>query len=231
MGTGLLHRYEEEWNALLRNQSAKSVGGEEPTNPLLLNVPSAYCSADYRVMIFGQETNDWWGIFPHDGGVDHMLNAYQKFYTEGECYSYGGQFWNGVSRLIDALRAKLEPAGKTMAVAWDNLIKIGKANGKGLPNRAILDWEDRWFDVVPLEVNELNPDLVIFFSGPNYDRFIIRAFHDAVFEGINARPVRHLARVKSARLPTNSIRTYHPNYSWRHGFYEYLTEIVGAIDF
>jgi hypothetical protein len=75
MGTGLLHRYEEEWNALLRNQSAKSVGGEEPTNPLLLNVPSAYCSADYRVMIFGQETNDWWGIFPHDGGVDHMLKC------------------------------------------------------------------------------------------------------------------------------------------------------------
>ena len=69
-----------------------------------------------------------------------MLNACQKFYTGRECFSRLGQFW------------KLEPSGKAMAVAWDNLIKIGKANGKGMPNTAILDWEDRWFGVVSFEV-------------------------------------------------------------------------------
>jgi hypothetical protein len=140
MGTELLHRYQEEWDALLGNHWTKGVGGEEPTNLLLLDVPSTYLAADYRVMIFGQETNDWCGIFPHDGGVNHMLNAYKEFYTGRECYSYGGQFWNGVAKLIDALKAQIQPPGGTMAVMWNNLIKIGKANAKGKPSAAILDW-------------------------------------------------------------------------------------------
>jgi hypothetical protein len=134
-----------------------------------------------------------------------------------------------VSKLIGSLEKQLGPAGKTMAVMWNNLIKIGKANDKGSPSAAILSWEDRWFDVVSFEVEKLNPNLVIFFSGPNYDRFITRIFDDAEFQAINARPVRQLARVKSRQLPANSIRTYHPNYLWRNGFYEYLAEIVGAI--
>ena len=57
MRTKFHHRYREEWNALLRNHLTMEVDGEEPTNPLLLEVPSAYLAADYRVMIFGQETN------------------------------------------------------------------------------------------------------------------------------------------------------------------------------
>ena len=83
--------------------------------------------------------------------------------------------------------------------------------------------------MVSFEVNELKPNLVVFFAGPNYDRFITRVFDDAAFEAISAKPVRQLARVKSHWLPTNSIRTYHPNYLWRHGFYEYVAEIVCAI--
>jgi hypothetical protein len=229
MKAEILHRYQEEWSALLSNYLTRDLRGEGPTNPLLLDAPPAYFAADYRVMIFGQETNDWDGAFPHDGGVDHVLETYREFYTSGQCYSYGGQFWNAVSRLTGALKEKLGPSGKTMAIMWNNLIKIGKAHDRGAPGAAILSWQDKWFDVVSFEATELNPDLVIFFSGPNYDRFIIRIFDDAAFQSINARPVRQLARVKSCRLPTDSIRTYHPNYLWRHGFYEFLTEIVGAI--
>jgi len=231
MRTKFLHRYQEEWDALLNNRLTLEVGDDEPTNPLLLEVPSAYLAADYRVMIFGQETNGWEGVFPHDGGIVHMLQTYRTFYTSDQCYCYGGQFWNGTSKLIDALRAQLEPSGKTLAIMWNNLIKVGKADAKGLPSNAILDWENRWFDVVSFEVKELNPNLVVFFTGPNYDKFIVRIFDDAEFQGINERPKRQLARVKSLRLPVDSIRTYHPTYLWRHGFYEYLAEIVGAVRF
>lgn len=229
MSTEFLQRYQEEWDALLINKLTMDVGGEETTNPLLLDVPPAYFTANYRVMIFGQETNDWDGVFPHEGGVDRILKTYRGFYTSGRCYAYGGQFWNGVSKLIGALQKQLRPTGKSMAVMWNNLIKIGKANDKGNPSAAILSWEDRWFDVISFEVQKLNPDFVIFFSGPNYDKFITRIFADAEFHGINARSVRQLARVKSRQLPVDSIRTYHPNYLWRNGFYEYLAEIVGAI--
>ena len=79
------------------------------------------------------------------------------------------------------------------------------------------------------ETAELKPDIVIFFSGPNYDEYISRIFSDATFENISSRNSRQLARVKSWLLPHNSIRTYHPNYLWRNGFYTYLDEISSAI--
>jgi hypothetical protein len=236
MKAELSQRYKEEWDALVRNQLTNDVGGDKPSNPLLLDAPPSYFAANYRVMIFGQETNDWAGTFPHVGSLDQVLKVYRDFFTNGECYSYGGHFWNGTSRLMRDLEAHLRPSGKTIAVIWNNLIKIGKAKvgekpSAGTPNDAILNWEDRWFDVISFEVSELNPNLVIFFTGPNYDRFISRSFGDAVFEAINARPVRQLARIKSCGLPVDSIRTYHPNYLWRNGFHQYLTEILDAVRF
>lgn len=231
MRTELLNRYHEEWNALLRKHAMKNFGVEQPTNPLLLEVPPSYFAADYRVMIFGQETNNWEGVFPHVGGVGHLLKVYEGFYTEGQGYPHGGQFWNGVKKLKGALEGHPALSEKSVAVLWNNLIKIGKAKNKGMPNEAIREWQSRWFDVIAWEVKELKPNLVIFFSGPNYDWFIKRIFDDADFQDIGERPVRQLARVRSGRLPTNSIRTYHPNYLWRHGFYEYLAEIIAAIRF
>ena len=122
------------------------------------------------------------------------------------------------------------PSEKTVSILWNNLIKIGIAHQKGTPNNIILKWQDNWFDVVSFEISNLEPDIVIFFSGPNYDEHIKKIYKDATFHAINSRNIRQLARVKSCGLPINSIRTYHPNYLWRNGFYAYLDEIIGAIN-
>src|ERR1019366_5647838 len=82
-----------------------------------------------------------------------QLRRSLHFYSSDYCYSYGGQFWNGVSKFKNMLIEKLKPSGKTISVVWNNLIKIGKARvgkeeAKGQPNEAILKWEDNWFGVV-----------------------------------------------------------------------------------
>lgn len=230
MTTSLVDKYQQEWDTLLSNYSATLFYDEKPTNPLLLDIPSGYFAADWKVMIFGQETNDWEGLFPHENGVAHLLKTYSDFYNSNYCYSpYDGQFWNGVSKIKKALAEKLKDSGKATSVIWNNLIKIGKAKAKGAPSEAILKFEDAWFDVISFEISVLKPNIVIFLSGPNYDKYINRIFSDVSFESINERGKRQLARVKSNRLPIDSIRTYHPNYLWRNGFYNYLDEIVGAI--
>jgi hypothetical protein len=180
-------------------------------------------------MVFGQETNDWEGVFPHEEGVEHILKTYETFYTERQCYRRGGHWWNGIKKLVGVLEGQTNASGKSIAVLWNNLIKVGEAEKKGMPTEGIRDWQRRWFDVTAWEVNELNPNLVIFFSGPHYDWFIQRIFDDAQFQTVNGRTKSQFARVKSRNLPLDSIRTYHPNYLWRHGFYEYLADIVGAI--
>ena len=158
-----------------------------------------------------------------------MVTHEPNFYLDGRCFFYGGHFWNGISQLKQLLEAHFAHTGRTVSLLWNNLVKIGKYENKGSPSQEILEWQDNWFDIVREEVRLLNPDYVIFFTGPYYDKFIYRIFHDASFEPVNERNERQLARVKSIHLPIKTIRTYHPNYLWRHGFYKYLDEIVNAI--
>jgi hypothetical protein len=179
-------------------------------------------------MVFGQETNDWESRFPHRGGVRHLLDTYREFFISGYCYKRGGQFWNGVSRLRGAMCDR-RSSSSAVGLIWNNLIKIGRAGEKGAPGESVLSWQDRWFDVVSFEVQALKPDVLVFFTGPNYDRWISRIFGDVTFEAVSDRPERQLARVKAKGLPFNAIRTYHPNYLWRNDFYSYLDDMMLAL--
>ena len=90
----------------------------QPTKPLLLDVPSAYFEVDCKAMIFGQETNDWEGSFPHEGGVNHLLKAFRDFYNEGCCYGYDGQFWDGIKKFKRVLEELYPRSGKSLHLLW-----------------------------------------------------------------------------------------------------------------
>lgn len=164
-----------------------------------------------------------------------MLETYRGFYNEGHCYTkQGGQWWNGIKNFRTRLQERCRSKGKSLHILWNNLIKIGKKGEKGVPPQAIIDWQDKWFDLVRYEVCELNPNIVIFFAGPSYDRYIKRIFPNTTFAKLNDRPMRHLARITaSGFLPDGAaIRTYHPNYLYRQGrarFAEIMGEIIAAI--
>lgn len=204
-----------------------TVGAVKPTNPLLIATPELYFSADIKIMIFGQETNDWGGDFPRIGGIDRILKTYKDFFTTGDCYSYGGQFWNGISKLKNKMQQ--EHSGQSVEIIWNNIVKIGKSGEKGLPSKDIIEWQSCMFEVIKLEVDYYKPDIVVFFTGPYYDRFILRAFEDAVFLPVEGKTKRQFAKVESLFLPAKTIRTYHPNYLWRNSFYDYLSTIVKEI--
>jgi hypothetical protein len=62
------------------------------------------------------------------------------------------------------------------------------------------------------EIKIVQPDVILFFSGPNYDDKIKIQFNETpqfvkVFDDI---PIRELARVAHDDLPYNSYRAYHP---------------------
>ncbi len=226
----LLDKYQSEWDDLCSNYANFSFIDEMPANPLLLEVPPMYYEADCKVMIFGKETNGWENIFPHTGGVSHILNIYDLFYNKGGCYNRSTPFWNAEKKFERVLIEKLKPSGRSLSILWNNVIKIGSANAKGTPGDIILKWEDKWFDIVLFEIKELKPDIVIFFSGHDYDKYIRRIFSEATFERVNERTEKQLARVKSPWLPENSIRTYHPQYLYFNGLDKYLNDIIGALN-
>jgi hypothetical protein len=189
-----------------------------PSNPLLLWVPDVdrYLSADIRVMFFGQETNEWFGEF--GSRLDSLMTTYEGFFGsqigvyEGE--RYPGSFWNGLHEYANTIEDLTKCNVQFM---WNNLVKVGQATSKGKPCDQIIDAGIEAFDVIPREIEILEPDIVIFFTGPNYDSIIDRVFPGTEYTRINNHwDSRQLAVLESPALPPLSFRTYHPNFLYRH---------------
>lgn len=95
------HKFSKNLNEILKDNSKE----KKPTNPLLLYLDEEkYKNAEIKVMILGQETNDWEGDFQNNPNLS--LKTYNDFYNSNDCYRYGGQFWNGYKRFITLLNIK-----------------------------------------------------------------------------------------------------------------------------
>lgn len=220
--------YQDNFNSL-KDTFAEQLSSDDPTNLLCLRASEEFINADVKVMIFGQETNDWECEFPHPDGVPHLLSVYDEFFNNGKCFSYGGQFWNGFSKIQSRLRDEFSAESKSVGFIWNNVIKIGRCGEAGAPTKKVLEWQKSTLELTRKEIDLYQPDIVIFLSGPNYDGHISSIFDDAVFSSLGERSERQLARVSSQRLPAKALRTYHPGYLWRNGFYSYLDDIVQFI--
>ena len=198
---------------------------ERPANPLLISPPAGYYDSHFKVMYFGKETNGWGkGSFDESKGVDWLLNEYHDFVNHEGGPRYSGQFWNAIKKLQESF-FHLHPSA---CFTYNNIVKIGKAKGKGLPAEELLKWQKSWFQVIREEVRLLAPNLILFLTGPNYDKFLQGAFGPIEFSQVGARTTRQLSRVRAQGLPVNTFRTYHPNYLWRHDFYSYQKDIIEA---
>jgi hypothetical protein len=200
-----------------------SSGAEQPANPLLISPPTKYFDSDFKIMYFGQETNQWEGQFHDSKGVDHLLDVYDRF-ANGSPYGGPGPFWNAVKQL----NRSFSKSHASLAFTYNNIIKIGKHGSKGLPSEPLLSWQKTWFQVIREEVRILTPDLIVFFTGPDYDKFLQEAFGPIEFSQVGARSTKQLSRVRAQGLPVNTFRTCHPNYLWRHDFCSYKRDIIDA---
>ena len=220
--------YTKNWPNLSKelieiNESEATI---KPTNPLLLTVKNEekYLNADIRVMIFGQETNDWGGNFVND--IEYIQSIYDDFFSTRYCFKYGGQFWNGIKRFLKILEEKYPK--KSIEFIWNNVVKIGKSGKKGKPPEHIYQAEKDNFRILEEELNILQPDMVLFLSGPYYDNILIKQFEGVEFKNIDKYNQRQIAEVNLKNVKS-AYRTYHPNYLWRNGINDYYDAIIKEI--
>lgn len=230
----LRHLYESHYESLAEELNSANEELEEEnnyeergTNPLLLMVDENFVNADLKIMFFGQETNFWLaerndGAFL--GEIQPVIDLYKGFYLEGYCYKYGGQFWNGISKFKKLINAKIPD--KRIGFIWNNVVKIGKCD-KGFPHE-INDIAIKHFNVIFEEIKIVQPDIMVFMSGPNYDHEIKKILGEYKTTQIGSFSKRQLCKMEFENLPT-SIRTYHPNYLWRNGIDKYFNAIVDEI--
>lgn len=80
-------------------------------------------------------------------------------FSHQKCFSYGGQFWNAVSKTVDTIKNK---TGKNVGLLWNNIVKIGKAGDKGRPEIEPIQWQNPAMKMIIKEIEVAKPDIVIF---------------------------------------------------------------------
>lgn len=229
MNKQLQQLYSSKWDSL--SSALKQINEDDnldvkPTNPLLLFVDNEeeFKGADIRVMIYGQETNGWLEGFNSD--MKPILDCYNNFYNGGQCWSYGGHFWNGVSKFWTMLEAKYP--NKKIRYIWNNIVKIGKSDEKGFPPDYIYEIERKHFSIIKEELQILKPNVVLFLTGPNYDSVIADNFGQLKHSALSPFSERWLSKIELIDAEF-AFRTYHPNFLWRNDIDSFFQTIISEI--
>ncbi len=233
MNEKLIKLYKRNWddlsrelNLIIQDEKYK----QKPTNPLLLSVKdkNVYLNSDIKVLFLGQETNSWGNVF--NGDIQKIIQKYNNFYHSCKALnSYGGYFWNGINRFISLMNSKF--IDKSISYLWSNTVRIGAARkAENMPADYIYEIELKYFKVLEEELDILNPDVILFVSGPNYDKNIKAILDGVEFLNFNSNfKKRQLAKVQYKNFK-NIYRTYHPKYLWRNNINAYFNAIINDIE-
>lgn len=203
----LLKLFESKWEAVDKVYNALQED-EEWAVLHLACVPPNYEKMKYKILIVGQE-NDGWGI--EDNARLSMFATLDfldsKDYNDRRpFFSFPYKFCKSINNLEDIKDSK-----KTY-FTWVNLREFSfdetPKTSLGKEAQSMIDNE---FNILEEEIKIINPDIVLFLTGPDYDFDIEKQLKGVEFKTVENYHIREFARVEHEALPKNSFRIYHPN--------------------
>ena len=219
--------YGSRWSALCKALDANELDTYE-YNPLLLNINNFddFEKADIKVMLFGQDMSagDWYSydrdkLLDEKGKLSPEIKTFDN--KTGACNLDGKRqtrgMGGGMNLFIDRLNDKFKD--KQVRYVWNDIAKIGR-NIEGNEKKIILeDIENQYFDVVKDEINIIQPQVIVFFTGPTAfweiklqkKLGISKANYNAITNWNNIRQVA-LLDLDKEQFPSvqYAFRTYHP---------------------
>lgn len=189
--------------------------------PLLLSVPERWLSSSNRILIIGQETKGWdWeghGSFLDflrvANSVELLLRKYVEFnFAKKDPNDHNSFFWRAYRKVRK--RFDLSEEGIDSNVLWSNLIRADWEK-KSVTNAPPQQQKTAWSifrGILTDEIKILKPHAVIFFTGPDYDEFLLSEFAGAKLHSFGSHPEREAAWLEHSSLPPSTIRTYHPGH-------------------
>jgi hypothetical protein len=220
LNDNLVEIYQKYWPNLLNVISEDDITSKKIHYPLLINIPQEYEKMPKKLFVVGQQTRGG------RKGVQHLdINELMLWYKDFNLGQKKGSspFWYA----CHLLHQTLNPSAPKYGFVWSNLIKIDEKNKRPSP-----DLEEKIcsaFPVLPLEIEVAHPDIVVFFTGPNYDSRLKKTFNGLILEPMEGYKPRTFARIVHKMLPYNSFRVYHPVYINRSKPYQ-LHDIYSEIN-
>ena len=178
------------------------------TNPFYAVVSESYSNAKNKVVILGQETNTWGGEFEQGGEyqpsstlpIVRLCRLYDLYVNHNN--QDFGQYWNYCKRLMSL-------ANKDTGFFFFNTALVGLCGKTGCVKEIQPHILSEVFDIV-------QPNLIIFLCGPNYDDLIRSHFHNLI-DFLPARKEyssRQFSKIIGLCAP--AFRCYHPGFLYRH---------------
>lgn len=187
--------------------------------PLLLKVPAGFDQAQRRLLVIGQQTYGWAG----ESGkaqrppVTMLMDEYAKF-DLGTGYK-ATPFWLATRKLNATINADSPNQG----LLWSNLVKVDEMGER--PSREVEE-ATAALGLLPAEIEIARPDVIVFFTGPNYDNRLRSSFPGSELVEID----KTSARVVHPALPPHTYRTPHPNYLRLSGQWDTLAKLAEKIN-
>lgn len=212
--------YDANWDNYQQNIKSQT----DAANPYLISASDQYSGAALKVMVCGQETQGWAGEFdnsPEMTTIDNLMRLYQKFVNCDNGYS--SPYWHFIR--------SLKEINPNIGIICNNVVKIGRRYEPGCDDN-VNNLTLRYFDLFRREFNILNPDILIFLTGPRYDWRI-----EQVMGKFEPKPVGNYSAKAFAKLEFEApsmppaIRCYHPGYLQRVGLKSKIIEEISKILF
>lgn len=208
---------------------------------LLSAVPQNYKKAQYKIMVIGQELNGGFGVRsePRITMLDNL--KVQSKIPIKRSFSKFGNFSTKFCKSLNKVNKSI-----SSYYVWAEIRKFSyykKVGSKSRAPRIPLNAEvqnliDRELNILEDEIKIINPDIVLFLTGPNYDDYIKTQLRGVKFHKLENFDYekKQFARVEHEVLPKKSFRIYHPNafrqgsvikkLGKRHLYKEYLKRLV-----
>lgn len=182
-------------------ESDREVDPNECTIPFVPYVGSSYCQAKHKILIVGKATYGWGkgdsgqgsgtlgAVLGKNDLYEYIAKLPKKFIEEeiipfygGEKGHYHSQFWNRIYRLtgnllldcpVSEYKRERQVSEKCFrSIAWSNVFKVGATKAeRGNPNPKLISFQ-KAHNTLEAEINILQPNIVIFSTGPTYDRYL-----------------------------------------------------------
>lgn len=199
----LLNLYKKYWKDIL------DLKKEYPglSNPLLINISNSYLRQKVKLFVVGQETNGWLqeelGFSEQLEHIDKLIEGYKDF-NFNLAHRFPSVFWNVVEKIED--RLNIDKGG----IVWSNLNRMDYNNTR--PPEHIKKMLYQKLPLLPEEIKVAKPDLVIFFTGPDFDYIINVLFNNPEMTPFPDKEIRKLAKVSLKGYNLKAYRTDHPGY-------------------
>jgi hypothetical protein len=180
-------------------------------------------NASIKILFIGQEPNKWVG--EAQNGLDASIDRYREFSMARESKD-NTTFWQAIKQFNKIFN----PSCGDNCFLWSNVCKYSDYDGKqiSIEEHKYIIGE---LNILEEEIKIVEPDIIIFFSGPDYDERIQIQFDNKVcFESVvNEIPIRELAKLHHHSFPAHTYRTYHPNFLQRGRRWNFLNIIEADI--